>query len=325
MKVGIIGCGKQAEKHIQGLRAAGVENIVVADIDSAVLRNFAEKENVEAAESSDVIFRDKSVDGVVVCTPTKTHHQLMIDALHSGKYVFCEKPLCSSVKEVDEVERLATQFKKFVQVGYVYRYVPAFSQLKQIMDGSDAPLGTPVTGLLRIGGRGSHQLWKHKVSSSGGAINEMLVHMLDLALWLFGSLESLEMLDRQLLRSTRVIGGSLEKVDAEDFVLLRARAKNGLHLIFQADMVTPAFRQIVEVQGDNGSFVGSIQSTVPSFLSLIEGRGKYSPGQTDFQYKQVNLFTEQMKSFVENIRQGVVVRGATPKDSSNILKLLSSI
>lgn len=325
MKVGIIGCGKQAEKHIKGLREAGVERIVITDVDSSVLRNFAEKENVEAVESSDLIFQDESVEGVVICTPTKSHYPLMIDALRSGKYVFCEKPLCSSVEEVDEVERLAKQCNKFVQVGYVYRFVPAFSQLKQLIDSTDAPLGELVTGLLRIGGRGSHQLWKHKMSTGGGAINEMLVHMLDLALWLFGPLESLEVLDRQLLRPNRQIRGSLESVDAEDYVLLKAKTTNGLHLIFQADMVTPAFRQLVELQGDNGSFVGSIQSTVPSYLNLIGTRGKYDSGQTDYQPKEVNLFNEQMKSFVENMRQGVVVGAATPADSSDILKLLANI
>ena len=78
------------------------------------------------------------------------------------------------------------------------------------------------------------------VTSAGGVVSEMLVHLLDVASWYFGPFAEVEVLQRELLRPTRSIGGRSETVDADDFVLVRLRSTAGVLVLCQADLLTPA-------------------------------------------------------------------------------------
>ena len=48
-------------------------------------------------------------------------------------------------------------------------------------------------------------------------------------------------------------------VDAEDYVMIRCFGANGIEIFCQADLITPVFCQYVEIQGENRTFMGSIQ------------------------------------------------------------------
>ena len=107
-------------------------------------------------------------------------------------------------------------------------------------------LGRVLTANFRIGGRGSHQVWKHRKETDGGAINEMMVHMIDLAIWYFGPVKEAKVVDSHLMMPERVIGGETVTVDAEDYVLALFEMESGVRVTIQADLVTPSFNQFVE-------------------------------------------------------------------------------
>ncbi|MEQ8389279.1 MAG: Gfo/Idh/MocA family oxidoreductase [Alphaproteobacteria bacterium] len=307
MKIGLIGCGKQAPKHISGLTAGGGIEMVLADQDRALARRLAEEKGVLAADSVEALFADPAIRAIDIATPTPSHAPLIRRAISAGKHFFCEKPLCETLDEARELDRLTREAGLVGMVGYIYRFAPAFEMAHAILNppaGEASPLGRPVLAWLRIGGRGSHQLWKHRRESGGGAVNEMLVHMLDLAIWLFGPVEAAELLSVDLMRPARRIQGRMENVNAEDFVLARFRMAGGLTVYIQADMVTPAFSQVVEIQGENGSFRGSIQSELPTGLTLIEAAGGYPAGLTNLAAGPANLFLRQMTAFLDAVRAG---------------------
>lgn len=279
MKIAIIGCGKQAPKHIQGFRQAGLESIYVSDVDMARARDLAEKEKVHAIEITD-IWVDPEIAAVVIATPTRTHAQLIRQALDNGKDFLCEKPLCETFTEAQDIENLARKNGRIGMVGFIYRSVPVFQEVRRLLlDGEKGPLGKLSLGLVRIGGRGSHELWKHKRATGGGVMNEMLVHVLDLALWLFGSPERTSVLASELRRPQRVIKGEEVEVDAEDFVLVRLEKSGGPAVYIEADMLTPAFTQRIEIQGEYGTLCASIQAGEPTYLFLSEQRGDLLPGR----------------------------------------------
>lgn len=325
IKIGLIGCGKQAEKHIQGFNAIGVTEILVSDIRRELADSLAGQfAGVEAVEI-DALLNDPSVRIVDVCTPTPSHFEYIARALKSGKDVFCEKPLCATAEEAQEIQRLEKSHGRFVQVGYIYRFAPAFSWCKRLLQDNQSPMGTPLKAFLRIGGRGSHQTWKHTKSQGGGAINEMLVHMLDLALWFFGPLKDIQLVQSELLMPQRVIKRETVTVDAEDLVLVTAKSAQGTRIIIEADMLTPAFRQYVEIQGTNSSYMGSIQADMPSYIFLSEARGQYEKGKTNLQFKAANLFNLQLTALLENVRHGYNADTPGVADSIEILKIMTSI
>jgi predicted dehydrogenase len=330
IKIGIIGCGKQAPKHISGFRnLQGVEP-VLADLDADIARKLASEQSLPYVDHLNAIFQDESISAVDICTPTPSHDQLISSALNSGKHFFCEKPLCDTLAAARKIQQAMKSSPLIGMIGYIYRFAPVFETawelLKEAADsGISRQLGKIVTAYFRIGGRGSHRVWKHRRETGGGAVNEMLVHMLDLAIWFFGSPQKISLLASDLLRPERVINGKNETVDAEDYVLVKLEMAHDIQVVCQADMVTPAFTQFIEIQGDNGSFMGSIQADMPSYIYLNDPRDPYSGGKTVLNPGRQNLFESQMAEFVQAVRTGRQPMRCTVDDSVKLLETVEEI
>jgi myo-inositol 2-dehydrogenase/D-chiro-inositol 1-dehydrogenase len=329
-KIAVIGCGKQAPKHISGLRKIPGVDIVLADANESFARRLAEQENLPWTEKVEDVFADDSVDAVDICTPTPTHAGLITAALNSGKDFFCEKPLCQTLDEARAIENLVNQTARIGMVGYIYRFAPIFELGHKLFhkvraNGESRTLGAITVVHFRLGGRGSHQLWKHRRETGGGAINEMLVHMVDLAIWYFGPPVNVEVLTCDLLRKQREIQGVVYDVDAEDYVLVRLRMKNGIVVYCQADLVTPTFTQFVEVQGEFGTFFGSIQQDMPSFLFLQREVAGYQAGMNTFNFGHLNLFEAQMAEFVDAVQAEKQPARSAVKDSILLMEAMDKI
>jgi predicted dehydrogenase len=168
-RIGVIGCGKIAEKHLNAYRKLGVE-VTVTDVvpkGAVIAEHYGAHWN---PYPQDVIEGD-AVDAIDVCTPTPTHLQMISDALRSGKHVFCEKPLARDVADAHEIERIAAETDRLLMVGYLYRFHPAFHFAKEILQ--ENILGEPYLATFRLGGRGSHKAWKHRRETGGGAASDM--------------------------------------------------------------------------------------------------------------------------------------------------------
>ena len=327
VKIGIVGCGKQAPKHLSGLRKIPGVELILADIDTDFAAELGRKEGLAWADDIEDIFGDKDITAVDICTPTQSHVDLIRRAVESGKDFFCEKPLCEKMEEARALHDLLASSQRFGMVGYIYRFSPVFELGYSLFEdvplvGESMVLGKIVSAFFRLGGRGSHQVWKHRKANGGGAINEMLVHMIDLALWYFGPVQEAEVLACDLLRPKRVIQGKEEEADAEDYVLIRLKTKSGVEVLCQADLVTPAFTQFVEVQGENGTFMGSIQQDMPSFIYCQEDAAGYPKGKTMLSFGKVNLFDAQMAEFVRGLRLKRKPSRCTLDDSLAILETL---
>lgn len=325
IEIGLIGCGKQAPKHIEGLLSADHPvNVTVYDLDTGLTRPLIEKYGVKAVDRIESIVDAPGLDAVVIATPTRVHFDLSQRALRSGKHVFCEKPLCSTREEAVALHDIERETGNFLQVGYVYRHVPAFRHIRSILSSEEPAIGRPVYALFRVGGRGSASVWKHQKANGGGAVNEMMVHMLDLAHWFFGRLEGLRFHEQALLRPTRTVRGEEICADAEDFVLASCRGSGGVHVVIQADLVTPSFQQFAEVHGENGSMAGSIQADRPSYIHLSSAAGDFPAGRRDFDLESVNVFRAQMRDFVNNVRRGRAEGCATADDTLQLFDLLET-
>jgi len=210
-------------------------------------------------------------------------------------------------------------------VGYIYRYAPVFQTAHDLLrqPQETAALGKPVLATLRIGGRGSHQLWKHQTASGGGVMNEMLVHMLDLAYWLFGEIADARLLKKELLRPVRDIRGETHQVDAEDLVLVELAMRSGAKILIQADLLTPGFSQHVEIQGEQGSFMGSIQPDIPTRLFCSHETSDYKAGWNTLSLPAVNLLDAQMAHFVNVIRSSDVTPKVSVRDSMALINVMN--
>lgn len=308
IKVGIIGLGKIGERHVNAYaNIPGVELKGFCDIDPTLLKNNPQLSNVPIFDNANFIINDPDIDVVDICIPTKSHHEIILQALENGKHVFCEKPLTHKKEYADQIKKAAKKFDRLVMVGYLYRFHPSFELLRDVLN--KGIIGNPYYAIFRIGGRGGHRAWKHKVEDGGGAILDMMTHMLDLALCYFGNFEMVKPIFSEVLRSERIIDGKTVKVDAEDCIFIVAKTKT-VQVFIEADLITPSFMNIVEVHGDNGSFIGSITTRIPTVLYLIEPRDIYDRGETVFNFPQINLIEKELQYFINCIQ-----RSETPLNS----------
>jgi len=328
MRVGIIGCGKQAPKHVAGWRQNGVEEISVSDAFPAAIEALVACDGaLRGVSNVEHLLADPDIQAVNICTPTPTHGELIKDAIAAGKHVFCEKPLCESSEEARDLRARVAAAEVTVMVGYIYRFVPALERAKEFLGNSSGPLGKPVSAILRLGGRGGHQLWKHRKDTGGGAINEMLVHMMDLALWYFDDgvdRVDFEVLRCDLLRPERPIQGTVERVDAEDYVAVRGRI-GGCEVLLQADLVSPAFTQTVEIHGETGSFSGSIVADHPSYIFSERDWSGGAKGKTTMSFGHEDLFGRQLGAFQRAIETGKAPDRNTIDDSVRLMMAMEQV
>ncbi|MCF7797660.1 MAG: Gfo/Idh/MocA family oxidoreductase [Lentisphaeria bacterium] len=71
-------------------------------------------------------------DAILICTPTKTHYSLALQALTVGKHIFIEKPVTESVQQGEELVALAKEKNLKFQVGHIERFNPALMVLNDL-------------------------------------------------------------------------------------------------------------------------------------------------------------------------------------------------
>src|SRR5436305_11010901 len=49
------------------------------------------------------LLRDRNVEMISITAPNKLHARITVDAAKAGKHVVCEKPLCMTLEEADEM------------------------------------------------------------------------------------------------------------------------------------------------------------------------------------------------------------------------------
>jgi len=124
------------------------------------------------------------VDAIVVCTPNFQHIEVLRLAIPTGKHILCEKPLCTTVKDCEEVERLLeehTSTRGIFMTGMEYRWMPPIQRLIRETDAGN--LGALHTVTIR-----EHRFpflvkvdnWNRFNRYTGGTLVEKACHFFDL-------------------------------------------------------------------------------------------------------------------------------------------------
>ncbi len=321
-RIGVVGCGKIAEKHLSAYRKLGQTEIVVSDV-VARGKTVAERYEVGWHPDPRALIHGDTVDAVDVCTPTTTHVDVILEALACGKHVFCEKPLARNLEEIEQIEACARDAGTTLMVGYLYRFHPAMQFARSVI--REGIIGEPYFATFRLGGRGSHKAWKHKAHTGGGAGNEMLVHMLDLALWYFGEPQHVANLCTDMLVAQREIEGELVEATAEDLILLEMRTESGVRAFCQSDLVTPGYMNHIEVQGTNGSLFTSILDYLPTTVFCREARGNYSLGQNFFEFAKTDVFERELGHFLECVEGRASDGIHSVTESRRLMEILDAV
>lgn len=318
--VGIIGCGKIAENHIKALRELGV-NLLISDTNLETAQHLSKKYNAQLARAPEDLFSSSSVDVIDVCTPTIHHYSNIMKGILAKKHIFCEKPLCDEIRQAYEIKGAVANSSSVLMVGYLFRFHRAVQFAKDLVDGNI--LGDIYLSSFRLGARGEHRFWKHRKELGGGAINEVLVHELDLAIWLFNEPIDVKLLQAETIRPQRMIENVLVETDVEDYVLVKLTFQNTVAFC-QADLVSPGYMNFFEIHGTNGSFFGSILNTMPSRLFLKKSIGSFRSGEHLQVFPEENVFKSEWEHFFRTMAAGHGNQNSID-DSIKIVEVLQNL
>lgn len=127
------------------------------------------------------------VDLIVITTPNQTHFELTKQALLAGKHVVVEKPLCATAAEARELAALAEAQKVLLTVYQSRRWdsapltakkMLAADMLGEIVD-CDIRFERYAAGLNK-------KRWKETGGAGVGLVYDLGVHLVDMAVDLFG-------------------------------------------------------------------------------------------------------------------------------------------
>ena len=104
VKVGLIGAGFVSDLHAYAFKhfVKDAEIVAVAALEGA--KEFAKEHEIpNAFDDYREMLKMKEIDVVTVAIPNYVHRQATVDAAKAGKHVICEKPLCVTLEEADEM------------------------------------------------------------------------------------------------------------------------------------------------------------------------------------------------------------------------------
>ena len=135
------------------------------------------------------VLKIKEIDIIDICLPPHLHFSACKKSLEAGKHVICEKPLVSSLEELDKLSQISKETGKIIFPVFQYRYGPGFSKLKALIKSGLA--GKPLVASLETHwNRGKEYYskawrgtWK---GEQGGAILSHSIHIHDLISMIFG-------------------------------------------------------------------------------------------------------------------------------------------
>lgn len=133
IKVGVVGLGFMGSAHARVYNQLEECELVAVCDSNREKKQLAKAYNCKFFANIKDFFRE-NLDAVSICTPTSTHKEAVTDALENGKHVLVEKPLANNLRNGIELVKKASKTDRLLAIGYIERFNPAVSKLKEIAD-----------------------------------------------------------------------------------------------------------------------------------------------------------------------------------------------
>jgi scyllo-inositol 2-dehydrogenase (NADP+) len=192
VRVGLIGFGLAGQAfHAPVIR--GVQGMELACILERHTNRAQERyPEVRVARTLDEMLSDKTIGLLVVATPNDSHFSYTKACLEAGRDVVVDKPLTPTLKEAEQLVRLAAERGRLLTVYQDRRWDGAFLTVKKLV--ASGALGTVVEYEARFDRfrlDAKPNAWREQADfPAAGVLWDLGPHLLDGALVLFGEPES---------------------------------------------------------------------------------------------------------------------------------------
>lgn len=221
------------------------------------------------------LLADPAIELVVVNTPSNTHFELTKQALLAGKHVLLEKPVATSVGQVQELWALAKQQGRHLLAYQNRRWDSDFGAVRRVVESGQ--LGQLIEVHFRYDRYKpvlNAKPFKEQPGPGAGLLYDLGPHLIDQAISLFG----------QPLSVHKTQGSYRPSSQVDDFFTLHLRYPNGLNVFLTSSLLVANPGPSFILHGTHGSYQKG--RTDPQEAQLQQGMaptdaayGKEQPGQ----------------------------------------------
>lgn len=233
-----------------------------------------------AADNEDALINNPDVDIIDVCTPNIYHYTTLKKAIAAGKHVYCEKPLCVTADEANEIAELAKGSGLICNIVFNNRFIAPIMRAKQLIDEgrigrvlsfSAEYLHNSCTDTERPAG------WKQNGDiCGGGVLFDLGSHVIDLIYFLCGEFASVGGTSQIAYPHRRGSDGKEWQTNADEAFYMTARLCSGaVGTLTVSKLIHGANDDLnLAIYGERGSLKFSLMQ--PNFLYFYDATEKPS-------------------------------------------------
>ena len=196
---------------------------------------------------SRVIMDNPEIETVMICSPTSSHADYVMQAADARKNIFCEKPLDLSIEKVKQTLNAVRKANVPLMLAFNQRFDENFSKVREYVRAGK--LGSVHS--LHIISRDPAPPPVSYIRSSGGLFMDMMIHDFDMARFVTGS-EVVEVFAKGYNLIDPEIG---EAGDIDTGIALLTFENNATAIIENSRKAVYGYDQRLEVFGSKASHV----------------------------------------------------------------------
>jgi UDP-N-acetyl-2-amino-2-deoxyglucuronate dehydrogenase len=249
--IGLIGGGNITETHARAARAVpGVEIAAVYGTNEENVSRLSREHGGKPYSDFDQFLDHRPMNLVAIGSPSALHAAQGIAAARRGLHVLTEKPIDITTERADALISEADKARVKLGVFFQDRYKSDILRVKKWVDAG--VLGRAILADARVKWYRPPDYyvksrWRGTAAlDGGGALINQAVHTVDLLLWMFGDVVSVQASSKT----------TLHKIEVEDTLIALLQFANGALGVLQATTsVYPGYPRRLELTGSEGTLI----------------------------------------------------------------------
>lgn len=133
--VGLVGCGRWGLNYLRAFSELdGCRVVALCDVNPDRLRDAERRApGLRASPELRTLLTAPDIDAVIVATDATRHYEVARAALEAGKHCLVEKPMTTDIEQARQLRDLASQEKRLLMVGHIFRYNPGINHLQKVI------------------------------------------------------------------------------------------------------------------------------------------------------------------------------------------------
>jgi predicted dehydrogenase len=316
VRLAFIGTGGISHAHAAGILAHQdkIECVALCDVSEANLDARARQLGGEPRRFNDwkkmLSVLGSEIDAVDICLPHHLHAPAILDAAAAGKHILCEKPMCMSLAEADQIIEAVRKSGVIYMSAHNQLFTPAVREIKRLI--TEGAIGKVrwirSQDCFIIGNpAGMRNSWRGSLKTQGGGeLIDTGYHPSYRLIYLAGA-------DIAEVRGT--MGRYRLPIEGEDTASVQVRFKNGVigEILSSWAMNRPYGTHEVHVVGELGEIFG----TGSTLYHLPHGFK--TPSEKTL--PNAETFHDQMSCFADCILKGEKPPHG-PEEGRQVLRLI---